>query len=96
MTHSELNWFDRQVEQYEKSRFAAMTIMLTAQSCIGSIAAFFSMQHDNYALIGIGAAITMGSNSAFIAQGPAKWCLGLFYASVIINFCIIFINILTP
>ncbi|MBL0280702.1 MAG: hypothetical protein IPQ11_10280 [Bacteroidetes bacterium] len=33
------------------------------------------------------------SNSAFIAQSPAKWCLGIFYTSVIANLVILLLTI---
>lgn len=87
------NWFDRQAEQYEQSRFGAMTIMMTAQSCLGAIAVMFSLEVNNYFMMGLSAATTMGSNSAFISLAPAKWCLAIFYVSVITNLLLIFINL---
>jgi len=94
MEQKELNWFDRQALQFEESRFAAMTILLTLQSCIGSIAVMFALQHDAVVQLCLSAAVTMGANSLFIAQGPAKWCLGSFYISIIVNLIIIFFNVL--
>jgi hypothetical protein len=94
MQHTQFSWFDKQAIQFEESRFAAMTILLTAQSCIGSIAVFFSMQHEMIIQLCLSAAVTMGANSMFIAQAPAKWCLGFFYTSVVLNLLIIIINAL--
>lgn len=94
MEHTELNWFERQALQFEESRFAAMTILLTLQSCIGSIAVMFALQHDSVIQLSLSAALTMGANSLFIAQSPAKWCLGSFYISIAVNLLIIIFNAL--
>lgn len=88
-TGTKTNWFDRQVLQFEESRFAAMTILLTLQSCIGSIAILFALKHEANVALSVSAALTMGANSMFIAQANGKWCLGTFYASVVINLLII-------
>lgn len=82
-------WFEVQSQKFEEKRFFQMTLLITAQSCWGSIAAMLSLQHENYILLSIVAALTMASNSAFIAQSPAKWCLGIFYTSVIANLLVI-------
>ena len=87
------NWFDKQAQSFEVNRFGAMALMMTAQSCWGSIAAMYALQADNIALLAICAAVTMASNSAFIAQSPAKWCLGIFYTSVIANLVILLLTI---
>ncbi len=87
------NWFDKQARSFEENRFGAMTIMMTAQSCLGSIAAMFALKIDNYVLLAICAAVTMASNSAFIAQSPAKWCLGIFYTSVVANLFVLLISL---
>ena len=79
------NWFSLQAERFETSRFGAMTIMMTAQSCLGSVAAMLALKHNNYGFLMLVTAFTMASNSAFIAQSPAKWCVGLFYGSVAIS-----------
>lgn len=79
------NWFEKQANKFEAGRFAWMTIMMTAQSCWGSVAAMYAIKFDNVLMLIITAMVTMMSNAAFIAQSPAKWCIGLFYASVIVN-----------
>lgn len=92
MTHTETkkqSWFDRQSQQFEENRFFQMTILMTAQSCWGSIAAMLALKNDNYVLLSIIAALTMSANSAFIAQSPGKWCLAIFYGSVLTNLLII-------
>ena len=87
------NWFDKQAQSFEVNRFGAMALMMTAQSCWGSVAAIYALKADNIFLLAICAAVTMASNSAFIAQSPAKWCLGIFYTSVIANLVILLLTI---
>lgn len=87
------NWFDKQAQSFEVNRFGAMTLMMTAQSCWGSVAAMYALKADNIVLLAVCAAVTMASNSAFIAQSPAKWCLGIFYTSVIANLVILLLTI---
>ena len=89
-----VNWFDLQAERFETSRFGAMTIMMTAQSCLGSVAAMTALKQDHYGFLMLITAFTMASNSAFIAQSPAKWCLGLFYGSVVVSVLSILILII--
>jgi hypothetical protein len=90
--HKKLTWFDKQAIRFEEGRFALMTIFLTAQSCWGSIAAMYALKANNNLLLIICAAVTMASNSAFIAQSPAKWCLGILYTSLIVNSIILIIT----
>ena len=87
------NWFDKQAQSFEVNRFGAMALMMTAQSCWGSIAAMYALQADNIALLAICAAVTMAANAAFIAQSPAKWCLVIFYTSVVANLIILLLTI---
>lgn len=93
-TTTKSTWFDKQAEKFEASRFAVMTILMTAQSCLGSVAAMFLLQGDAYVLLAICASVTLVANSAFIAQVPAKWCLSLFYLSVIVNISLIVAGLL--
>ena len=86
-------WFDKQAQSFEVNRFGAMALMMTAQSCWGSVAAIYALKADNIVLLVVCAAVTMASNSAFIAQSPAKWCLGIFYTSVIANLVILLLTI---
>ncbi len=88
-THLHLSWLDKQAIRFEEARFALMTILMTAQSCLGSIAAMFALEQDNTVLLALSAAVTMGSNSAFIAQAPGKWCLVIFYLSVLVNLSVL-------
>lgn len=90
---SAVGWYDKQVLAFEANRFGAMTLMMTAQSCWGSIAVMFSLRVNIIFLVAVSAAVTMASNSVFIAQGPARWCLGTFYASIVTNLIVIIINI---
>jgi hypothetical protein len=81
--------FNNQLALFEQYRFGAMAAMITFQSLLGSIAAMYSLNPQNLILLSICCVLTMGSNSAFIAQSPAKWCLVIFYASIIANTLII-------
>lgn len=76
------HWFSLQAERFDSSRFGAMTIMMTTQSCLGSVAVMYALKMDDYLFLSIITAMTMASNGAFIAQAPSKWCLALFYGSV--------------
>ena len=87
------NWFDKQAQSFEVNRFGAMALLMTAQSCWGSVDAMYALKADNLVLLVVCAAVTMASNSAFIAQSPAKWCLGIFYTSVIANLVILLLTI---
>jgi len=86
-------WFDKQAMKFEETRFAGMAILITAQSCWGSVATMFALKAENVVLLAICAAITMASNAAFIAQANAKWCLRIFYASIVTNLVILLITI---
>lgn len=83
------NWLDKQAQQFESSRFAAMTFFITLQSCVGSIAASMSLDKDQIIPLMICAVLTMGANAVCIAQGPAKWCVASLYISVAVNILII-------
>lgn len=85
MTAKTNTWFDQQVQKFESSRFGAMTIMMTAQSCLGSIAAMVSLKSDNYVFLAFITAFTLASNGAFISLAPAKWCVGIFFSSVFVS-----------
>lgn len=87
-------WFNRNASSFEERRFAAMCVMITIQSCLGSIACMYILQSEgSMSMLMSGAAITMGSNSAFIAQAPPKWCLSIFYISIVVNSLLILVNL---
>lgn len=90
-----LNWFDQQAQKFDHSRFAVMAILMTAQSCMGGIAAMYSLQQNSYVLLTLISFATMASNAVFIAQSTAKWCLGIFYGAVLVNIASILINVLS-
>lgn len=97
-THSEQKgldiWYNKIAEKFEQTRFGWMALLITIQSCLGSIACMFILQSNasDVQLISC-AMITMACNAIFIAQGPAKWCLSSFVLSVVINTILIFLNI---
>ncbi|TXI85659.1 MAG: hypothetical protein E6Q37_05865 [Crocinitomicaceae bacterium] len=84
-----IHWFEKQAQYFENNRFGAMALMMTAQSCWGSIVAMFALKTNSLILLSICAAVTMASNSAFIAQSPAKWSLAVFYGSLLVNLLIL-------
>ncbi len=87
-------WFNRQAEQFEKTRFGMMAIYITIQSCLGAIAAMFVLQnHANIFFVAAAAALAMAGNAVFIAQGSAKLCLAMFYLNVIGNAALILANL---
>ncbi|HEX8515536.1 MAG TPA: hypothetical protein VF868_05005 [Bacteroidia bacterium] len=85
--------FEKHALWFEESRFAMMTLMITLQSCIGSIACMYIFQSGapdiQFVLC---AAISMGTNAMFISQAPAKICLASFYLSLIVNMILILMN----
>ncbi|MGM0478514.1 MAG: hypothetical protein ACQERC_04755 [Bacteroidota bacterium] len=80
-----MNWIKKQEEWFEEARFGAMTLMITFQSCLGSVAAMYALKLDNVLILAIVAALTMASNAMFIAQAEAKYCLYAFYTSIVVN-----------
>ncbi|MBL4709288.1 MAG: hypothetical protein JKY48_12705 [Flavobacteriales bacterium] len=88
-----LNWFDRQIANFEESRFGAMAVMLAIQTCWGSIAAGLSYTNDTIYLLAICSVFTMLNNTVLIAQGPAKWCVSIFTLATLANTAVILIEI---
>ncbi|MEX1190389.1 MAG: hypothetical protein WED10_01655 [Brumimicrobium sp.] len=86
-----MNWYNKQLEQFEISRFGAMTLMITFQSCLGSVAAMYALENGSTFILAIVAVVTMASNAMFIAQAEAKYCLFAFYLSVFVNLIILII-----
>jgi hypothetical protein len=89
----EWKWFNRQVANFEESRFGAMAVMLAIQTCWGSIAA--GLSYDNLTILNLAicGAVTMLNNAVLIAQGPAKWCVSIFSVATIVNTIIILIEL---
>lgn len=89
-----LNWFVKQTQNFENARFGWMAFMITAQSCLGSIACGYILQnHASIVMLGICAAITMGCNALLIALASPKVCLIGFYLSIVLNTFFILVNI---
>lgn len=87
-------WFSRQAAAFEASRYGWMAILMTAQSCLGSIACMFILYSGGSDfMLAACAALTMGSNAMFIALAPPKVCLMAFYLSVISNLAFILLNL---
>ncbi len=81
-----LRLFNRQAENFEKTRFGWMAMLITIQSCLGSVACMYILQGKaSVVVLALCAAVTMGSNAIFIAQANAKTCLIGFYISLVLN-----------
>ena len=79
-------WFGSQVKFFESSRYAVLPLLMLIQSCIGSIACMTIFHAQaGVAMLSVCVMVTMLCNTALIAQMSAKWCIGTFYLSVIIN-----------
>lgn len=88
-----LNWFNNQADHFEKTRFGWMAIYITLSSCLGSIACMLILENNggDFMLITC-AAVSMAANSLFIAQSDAKWCMAVFYLSLLVNSVLIILN----
>ena len=93
---TQMSWLDKQAEKFENARFFWMAVYLTVQSCLGSVACGFILMNDaSIIMLSSCAAITMGCNAVLIAQGPGKWCVLSFYASILVNTIFIIVNVLS-
>lgn len=86
--------FNKQAENFERSRFGWMAILITFQSCLGSVACMYiSQSNASVFILGLCAAVTMGCNALFIALAKPKVCLAAFYTSVILNSLLLIMNL---
>lgn len=87
-------WFSRQAQKFEESRFGWMAMLITIQTCLGSIACMYVQQSGgDVFMLAAGMAVTMGANAVMIAQGSGKLCLFMFYLSVALNTALIILNL---
>ena len=84
--------FSRSVKSFESGRYGYMAVMLLIHCCIGSIAGSFALYSDIPILFELSVTLCIGANAALIALSPAKWCVGLFYLSVIGNLSILLLT----
>jgi hypothetical protein len=89
-----MSLMERQKQWFEINRFGAMTLMITAQSCLGSVAVMYILKLDNVVMLATVAVVTMASNAMFIAQAEAKYCLITFYMSIIVNTVLLILALL--
>jgi len=90
----EMKWFNKQAAVFEKGRFGMMAILITLQSCVGSIACMYILQNGaSEVWLAVCAAITMGCNAIMIAQASARLCLAAVYASVLVNTLLVVFNV---
>ncbi len=84
----------RQIALFEQYRFGLLPIMLTAQSCIGSIAAMYIVKNGmNVVELSTVAMLTMAANAVIIAQASPKLCLIAFYLVNTVNAAFIIYNL---
>lgn len=88
------SWFENQINYVESNKFGAMALILTAQSCWGSMAAMCTLFTQNYVLLGVSATVTMATNASFIGQSPTKVSLIITYISVITNLLILIFGLI--
>lgn len=93
MESVKLNWLDKQAEQFEKDRFGLMAMMIAVQSCWGSVAGGLSYNNDTIFWLALCATFTMMNNAALIAQGPAKYCVVIFWAATVVNTAVVFLQL---
>lgn len=86
------SWFSRQVKFYEESFFGIMPMMMVAQSCLGSIAAFYALKIERFEFLTIATILTMATNSAFLAQIKSKWAVVLFGLSIVVNIILVILS----
>jgi hypothetical protein len=89
-----IQWYQKQIIQFEKSRYGAMAMMIGFQSCWGSIAAGLSYDNPSMINLSICATASMMNNAILIAQGPAKYCVGIFSIATVANTAVILIELL--
>lgn len=73
-------------EMVEHNRFGLLPILITAQSCLGSVAVCYISdlaETPQLILLSLVAAVTMGANGAAIAQASMKWVVFGFILCVI-------------
>lgn len=73
-------------EKVEHNRFGLLPILLTFQSCLGSVAVCYISgleEQLQVILLAVVAAVTMGANGAAIAQAPMKWVIFGFILCII-------------
>jgi hypothetical protein len=90
-----VSWFTKQAEKFEAGRFFWMSLLITVQTCLGSIACGYILQNtESVFMLSAGALLTMGANAVMIAQAPAKICLAMAYLSILANTLFILVNVL--
>lgn len=88
-TNNEEYW-----EGVEQKRFGLLPVLLTAQSCLGSVAVCYICGLEETplqtTLLILVAAVTMGANGIAIAQAPMKWVvLGSVLCGIVSTFSLI-------
>ena len=86
------SWLSKQVKRYEENFFGIMPMMMVAQSCLGSIAAFYALKIERFEFLIIATIFTMATNSAFLAQIKSKWAVVIFGLSIVVNIGIILLS----
>jgi hypothetical protein len=85
--------FASQAAGFEEARYFWMSVLMTAQSCIGAIACMFILYGGgNVIALAACAAVTMGSNAMFIGLAGPRTCLAVLYFSVALNIFFIVSN----
>ena len=85
--------FSAQAMAFENARYFWMSLLMTAQSCLGAVACMFILYSGgNIFALATCAAVTMGSNAMFIGLASPRLCLGVLYLSIALNIFFILSN----
>jgi hypothetical protein len=88
-----VSWYGKQLIWFEKYRIGAMTLMMSFLSVYGAIGSMLSLRNDFYPGVILTSVFSMTSLVLFIAQPPAKWSMGAFYAGLVVNTIFIIIGL---
>jgi len=86
--------YDAFLQKLNFSYFGLMAMTITFGSCLGGIAAMYTMQNETPIWqLGIVMACAMANNVAAIGQAPIKWLVNIFAVTSVVNTLMILINI---
>lgn len=90
--------YNKTFQNFQEGFFAYATLAIIGQSCLGSIAAMYTLSHGTSALqmiqLAIIVLICMSVNTGILAQLPPKTIFNLIITSVISSVFFIIVNTL--
>lgn len=86
--------YDAFLEKLKFSYFGLICMTITFGSCLGGIAAMYTLQNDAPIWqLAICMTVAMANNVAAIGQAPIKWLVNVFTISTLVNILLILINL---